>query len=320
MRLNDAMKRTSRGAPQTAGRRGVAMVTAVMVVSVAAGVAAYLVASPERWGRQTANIAAIAQAEVTARAAVDWARVIAYESSLEETPSKIGENGPETINTFPVEDGALSMILNDAQGKFNLNNLVTQGKPSPRDIIMFKRLLAQLKLPGELADTAVDWMDDDDQPLPGGAESAQYLELKAPYRAANRQLSQIGELAMVKGYAPDVLKELSPYVTALPGRAPVNVNTAEAPVLMAVFKGMTLTDAESLTSSRKSVRFVSVANLRERLPKSVTEVGDGDFVVENKYFTVMVTSSFKHAKIRAEALLRLGEKKLWPIVVWYRVT
>lgn len=296
------------------------MVTAVMVVSVAAGVAAYLVASPERWGRQAANMAAIAQAEISARAAVDWARQITYENSLGNTPSRIGENGPEALKAFPEEDGVLNMAVDDAQGKFNLNNLAPQGKPSARDIIMFKRLLAQLKLPNELADAVVDWMDADDLPLPGGAESAQYLALKVPYRAANRQLSHIGELAMVKGYTPEVLKELSPYVTVLPGRALVNVNTAAPSVLMAVFNGMTLADAESLAASRKSVRFSSVANLRGRLPKSVTEVADGDFVVESKYFTVSVISSFKHAKIRAEALLGLGEKNYWPIVLWYRVT
>jgi len=296
------------------------MVTAVMVVSVAAGVAAYLVASPERWGRQAANMAAIAQAEIAARAAVDWGREITYENSLGNTPSRIGENGPEDLKAFPEEDGALNITLDDAQGKFNLNNLVTLGKPSNRDIIMFKRLLAHLKLPNELADAVVDWMDADDLPLPGGAESARYLQLKVPYRAANRQLSHIGELAMVRGYTLEVLKELSPYVTVIPGRALVNVNTAVAPVLMAVFNGMALNDAESLIASRKSARFASAPNLRERLPKSVTGVADGDFAVESKYFTVSVISSFKHAKIRAEALLGLGEKNYWPTVLWYRAT
>jgi len=265
-------------------------------------------------------MAAIAQAEIAARAAVDWAREVAYDDSLGNAPSRIGENGPGEFKAFPEEDSTLDITVDDAQGKFNLNTLVTQGKPSARDIIMFKRLLTQLKLPNELADAVVDWMDEDDLPLPGGAESAYYLQLKVPYRAANRQLSHLGELAMVKGYTPEVLKELSPYVTVLPGRALVNVNTAVAPVLIAVFNGMPLNAAESLIASRKSARFTSVANLRERLPKIVTGVVDTDFVVESKYFTVSVISSFKHAKIRAEALLGLGEKNYWPLVLWYKVT
>jgi general secretion pathway protein K len=296
------------------------MVTAVMVVSVAAGVAAYLVANPERWGRQAANMAVIAQAEVTARAAVDWAREIVSKDSQGDASSRIGEKGPEVINTFPVENGELNMTLNDAQGKFNLNNMVKQGKASERDITMFKRLLAYLNLPQELANTVVDWMDQDDQPRSNGAESASYLALKPPYRAANRQLSEIGELTMIKGFTVGVVKVLSPYVTVLSDRALVNVNTAEAPVLMAVFKGLTLNDAESLANSRKSVRFSTVANLRERLPKAVTEVRDDDFALGSNYFTVTVISSFKHAKIRATALLRLGDKKYWPIVEWYRIT
>lgn len=324
MRRKYAMRTTGRGAwPQTAGRRGIAMVTAVMIVSVAAGMAAYLVANPERWGRQAANMAVAAQAEITARAAVDWAREMVSEDSVGETSPRIGENGPEVISTFPVEDGALNMIVDDAQGRFNLNNLLEQGKDgkaSSRDIEMFKRLLAFLKLPLELADAVVDWVDKDDQTRGRGAESAQYMVLKEPYRAANRPLGEIGELTKIKGFTAEIIKILAPYVTVLPARALVNVNTASAPVLMAVFRGMSQIDAESMVSSRQTERFSSITNVRERLPKTVTEVSDEDFAVESKYFTVTVVSSFRHAKIKAEALLRLGEKKSWPTVEWYRVT
>lgn len=288
---------TGRGErPQTAGRRGIAMVTALMVVSVAAGIAAYLVVNPERWGRQAANMAVTAQAEVTARAAVDWGREIVYDNSLGLASSRIGENGPVAIDTFPVEDGELTLLLDDAQGKFNLNNLVKQGKPSARDISAFKRLLATLKLPTELADILVKWM------------------------GVNLQMGEVGELALIKEFKVEVIKELSPYVTVLPDRALVNVNTAPAPVLKSLFNGMTLAEAENLVALRKAVRFSSIANLRGRLPRSVTEVLDDDFTVDSKYFSVKVVSSFKHAKIRAEALLRLGEKNFWPIVAWYRVT
>ncbi|MBF0634622.1 MAG: type II secretion system minor pseudopilin GspK [Nitrospinae bacterium] len=315
------MNTRDRGKPlQTGGRRGIAMVTAVMVVSVAAGIAAYLIVNPERWGRQAANLAVIAQAEVTARAAVDWGRQIVHDNTMGFSSSRIGENGPVAIDTFPVDDGSLTLLLDDAQGKFNLNNMVKQGKKSDRDILAFKRLLATLVLPTDLADTVVDWIDDDEQKNPNGAESEYYLGLKPPYRAANRQMGDIGELAAVKGFKPEYIKTLAPHVTVLPERALVNVNTAEAPVVKSLFKGMTLSDAENFVSLRKAVRFSTIANVRGRLPRSVTEVLDDDFTVDSKYFSVKVVSTFKHAKIRAEALLRLGDKNLWPIVAWYRTT
>jgi general secretion pathway protein K len=295
------------------------MVTAVMVVSVAAGVAAYLIAAPERWGRRAANMAYYAQAETTCRAAVDWARVIVYQSAI-AGPSRIGENGPEVIDTFPVDDGKLSLVLNDAQGKFNLNNLVKQGKASDRDIAMFRRLLASLKLEPGLADALVDWMDSDDQPRPGGGESSLYMGKNPPYRAANRLLSDVGELVLVNGFGEKAVNALSPYVIALPERAMVNVNTAGAVVLTAVFKGLTISDAESLIALRRAVRFENTADVRGKLPKSVTETMDTDFAVESKYFMVTVASSFNHAKIGAEALLELLEKKFWPKVAWYRIT
>lgn len=312
------MRRMRRG-PIARGRRGIAMVTAVMVVSVAAGVAAYLVSAPERWGRRAVNMAVYAQAETTCRAAVDWARVIVYESSI-SGPSRIGEDGPQIIDTFPVEDGKLNLVLDDAQGKFNLNNLVKQGKPSDRDIAIFRRLLASLKLEPGLAEAVVDWIDSDDQPRPGGAESELYMGKNPPYRSANRLLSDAGELALVNGFNAKAVEALAPYVVALPERALVNVNTAGAMVLTAVFKGLTISDAESLIASRKAVRFESAASVRQILPKSVTETLDTDFAVESKYFTVKVASSFNHAKIGAEALLELVEKQFWPKVAWYRIT
>lgn len=297
------------------------MVTAVMIVTVAAGIAAYLVSAPEKWGRQAANMASFAQADTLARAAVDWARVIVYENAQSDTAGKIGEKGPVVIETFPVEEATMSLAVDDAQGRFNLNNLVSAGKASDRDIMMFRRLLNALGLPRELADSLTDWMDDDEQVRPGGAESAQYLVSAPPRRASNRPLGSVGELALVRGFDKRAIDALKPYVAVIPARAPVNANTASAMVLAAVFNGLSMKDAESLMESRASTRFDSVANVRERLPKSVTDVNDNDFSVKSSYFTVTATCGVDRAKIKAEALLEVGgDNKNWPKIAWYWIT
>lgn len=68
----------------------------------------------------------------------------------------------------------------------------------------------------ELADNVVDWLDEDDKPTDKGAEDAYYQGFDVPYRAANRQFSTVAELSLVKGFSPELVEVLRPYITALP--------------------------------------------------------------------------------------------------------
>ncbi len=78
-----------------------------------------------------------------------------------------------------------------------------------------------------------DWKDEDDEPLPAGAEAAEYARAGSPYRPGNRQLMRLDELARIHGFGDSIAGLLAPHVTVWSdGR--VNVNTAEAPVLAAV--------------------------------------------------------------------------------------
>jgi type II secretory pathway component PulK len=65
-----------------------------------------------------------------------------------------------------------------------------------------------MSLPGMTQDTAdaiLDWVDEDDEPRPLGAESETYSVLSSPYSCANGPIDSIDELLLVRGVTPLLL-------------------------------------------------------------------------------------------------------------------
>ena len=92
------------------------------------------------------------------------------------------------------------------QGKFNLNNLVNaEGQANAPYVEQFTRLLQVLNIDASKAQAVVDWIDTDvNATLPDGAEDDYYTGLEVPYRTANRGISSISELQLVRGFSPSV--------------------------------------------------------------------------------------------------------------------
>lgn len=65
-----------------------------------------------------------------------------------------------------------------------------------------------MALPGMTADTAdciLDWLDEDDEPRPFGAEVEYYSTLPTPYEPANGPITSVEELLLIKGVTPALL-------------------------------------------------------------------------------------------------------------------
>ena len=63
-------------------------------------------------------------------------------------------------------------------------------------------------LPGmteEAADSILDWIDEDDEARPNGAEVDYYSTLPMPYAPKNAPLETVDELLLVKGVYPALL-------------------------------------------------------------------------------------------------------------------
>ncbi len=93
--------------------------------------------------------------------------------------------------------------LNDESTKVNLRWIMQTEKQQPgmgRSILM--------RLPGvteEIADSLLDWMDEDSEPREYGAEDEYYSTLDPPYYTKNGIPDSIDELLLVKGITPKLL-------------------------------------------------------------------------------------------------------------------
>ena len=96
----------------------------------------------------------------------------------------------------------------------------------------------------QLASRLQDWIDENTDALPAGAEDDFYLLLDQPYRTSNTRLSSVSELQLMQILEPGDFEKLLPLVTVLPETAAINMNTVSAPVLTALGENMTMTDAK----------------------------------------------------------------------------
>lgn len=307
------------GTYETGSRqRGVAVVLAMGVVAFATIAATALVVTGAAWSRRTELYAGHAQAQLVLRAGVDWARSVLNDDARTSVVDHLGEPWALRLAPVPVDNGRLAGYIEDQQGAFNLNNLVSDGRVVPAQLACFRRLLAILGLSAGLADALADWLDADAEPQsPDGAEDRYYLALSPPYLAANRPLTDVAEIALVRGFDASAYARLRPFVTALPRRTAVNVNTATPEVLAAVVGGLSLDGARALVAQRARAYFRDQADFLGRLPKGVT-VAPGDIAVASRYFLATMRVSIGDAEAAGTALLARGEGG-WPEVVWRKL-
>lgn len=301
-----------------AGQRGVAIVLAMGVVALAAMAAGTIMVTQSTWARQSELTAEHAQAQVLVQTGADWVRAVLSDDRRLSNVDHLGEPWALRLPPMPVENGMLEGYIQDQQGAFNLNNLVKDGKVNLAQLARFRRLLSILSLPPALADALADWIDTDSEPQPqAGAEDGYYLALQPPYLAANQPLTDVAELALVRGFDDNVRARLRPFVTALPRITAVNVNTASPEVLAAVVEGLDLDDARALIAQRERTYFRGFSEFFRQLPSGLTVAPDG-ITVSSDYFMATLRVTTGGAEARGTALLA-REDAGWPAIVWRKL-
>lgn len=188
------------------------------------------------------------------------------------------------ISNYPVGDGAISIRIEDLRGKLAINSLVVGNNPQTVMVDRFYRLFSTLELPppanpAELTAALIDWLDSDDvtyrsirdgeRDLPtAGAEDAYYQGLAPAYRCKNGPLHTLDELINIKGFTPEVVRRVSPFL-AVNGDAKVNINTAPAEVLMALSPALDRDVARSIIDYRTATPIDSLDQLEGNLPAEV---------------------------------------------------
>lgn len=302
-------------------QRGAAVIVALLVMALVAGIAAAAVgdlgiALENANGRHDQM-----QARQFARAAVDWARNVLAHDARTTAVDHLGEPWAIKVPATPLDEGEVGGEIVDLSGRFNLNNLVRSGVVSVPDIRRFITLLQLLGVPeaeaAAMTDALVDWLDADDQVRSSeSAESAWYAAQTPARRPANAPLAEIDELLQVRGFSPARVNRLRPFVAALPAGGSINVNTAPPEVLAAAIPGLGLDAARRLMAERETAWFKDVADFGARLPSLAKSPDLFLFATTSRYFLVVTRARYGVSTVRMEVLLDRNQK--WPDILWLR--
>ncbi len=242
-------------------QRGVAVLTAMVVVTLGTMIAVNMMWTATVDQRRAAAGLAADQGLMYLQGAEAWAGDILRQDQVESPQSDhLGEQWALELPPLPVDGGAIGGRLEDLQGRFNLNNLVTpQGEVDVIAQRQFERLLASLGLDASVAGAVIDWLDaNGDASFPGGAEDGAYASATPPYRTPDGPITSPSELTAMTGFDADSFQVLLPYVTTLPSGTLLNVNTASAPVLASLSDDIDLALAASLVEQRGGAEFADI--------------------------------------------------------------
>lgn len=238
-------------------QRGVALITVLLVVAIATVVTAGMIARQQLSIRSSSNQLSARQAWHYALGGEALAQALLARDLKQSAgnPSRkvdhLREAWARKQAPFEVDDGRVSVQIEDLAGRFNLNSLVVNQLENPVARQRFERLLVALKIDPLFAVRLVDWLDKDQQTSAGsGAEDNEYLLLQPAYRAANRRLQDVSELRLLLELSERDYRRLLPYVSALPENTPLNVNTASALVLTTLADNISLAKAQALVQGR----------------------------------------------------------------------
>lgn len=271
----------ARGSPRV--QRGLALLTAILYVTLATILAISLVASQQLEIRRTGNMIDRDRALVFAYGVEGWVKQIL----TKDDPNKdsLDEDWAMVLPPITVEDGQVAGRIFDLQGRFNVNNLVKDGQADPVYGEIFQRLLENLGLEGGIMSAVVDWIDaDQNTTFPDGAEDDVYMGLTPAYRTANQKLVSATELMLIKGISAEVYAVLEPHIVALPDQTPVNVNTATAALISALVGGLSIEDGQVIVDSREEQSFDSVANFKDFDLLRDKQLPDGAMSVNSNFF------------------------------------
>ena len=264
--------------------RGAALLVAMVLLSVVATLAAGMVWQQWRAVQVETAERSRSQSGWMLLGAQDWARLILREDARSGKATSLNEPwatplAEARLSSFLAADrdnnadsgpeAFLAGSITDAQARYNLRNLLIDGKVDPQQLAVLQRLCTSAGLGPDTASALAD-----------GLLAAQL----AASDGAPLPPQQLADLAWL-GVDAATLDRLATVAVLLPVATPVNLNTASREVLAAVVPGLDLGSADRLVQSRVRTPLRSIAD-------AVAIVGAGpkllerDVDVKSSYFEV----------------------------------
>jgi general secretion pathway protein K len=294
----------------TQRQRGVALITAVLMVALATILAVNVGFRGFLDQRRSGTLFALDQGYEIALGAEAWAADFLKQDMQDSQTDHLGEVWARPLPPLPIDGGTVEGQLEDMQGRFNLNNLIhADGTPNPETVQQLERLLTMLEIEPAWAAAMADWIDQDTQPgFPDGAEDTVYTGQDPPHLAANMPITRVSELMVLPGFGPQRFARLRPYVTALPVGTPLNVCTAPGVVLdslSADSREFSLNPTD-LASRRTSACFPTLEDLRGSLGDEAYNAIKNSLTESSAYFRATVWVTIGTTQFTLYSLLARG--------------
>jgi general secretion pathway protein K len=267
-------------------QRGAALLVAMIILTLVSTLAAGMIWQQWRALQVESAERARSQAAWIVTGALDWGRLILREDRTAQVDhlgevwaTPLAEARLSTFlavdrehNTDSGPEAFLSGSIRDAQSRYNLRNLVVQGKLVEAEVAVLRRLCESAAVSPEMADLIAAgllraWADG------GGDDSGTPLRPRT-----------VAHLAWLGVDAASV-QRLTPFVELLPVATPLNVNTASRDVLAAVIDGLDAGSAERMVQARQRHYFESIAKARAHIPEG-SKIDSQHISVSSRYFEI----------------------------------
>lgn len=307
-------------------QRGVAVIAALLVVSIAVIGVSGLLWRQQVQLRAVQNGVALSQARSLAYSAIDWARLILWEDQnlpgraaydhpgelwgvkLEETRIADGEGGD-------AREAFVAGSISDESGKLNLLDLVQNGRVNAEAIAQMKRLSEALQLDEALSEQLT-------KALLSTHEQPPLEEDEDPRPAEKFPAITLDDVARLAAIEPAYVERLRPHVTVLPKQnnqpfTVLNANSASAEALYARIPALSMAQAKELAAYRDRVPLRNLADIETttRISGLTTQLRGVD--VQSEYFRIQSRVRYERALILIEALVwRAPRGRGKPIILW----
>ncbi len=289
-------------------QQGVAIITALLIVTIATTVSITISTRLQLDVRRTSNLIAQDQAQFYLLAAEEWSQRILRQDKKDTTSDSLDESWAIELPPIPVDGGSIQGKLTDLHACININSLIEGTTVDATSKARLSQLFKNLGVKNDLTQAITDWIDRDlETTNPNGAEDGYYLNLKTPYRTANTPLHSISELRLIKGFEDSKTYQLvRPYLCAYiinGDEIAINVNTASAEVLQSLSANMTKDLAAQIIERRAEEPF---NNLKEFT--SFAKLGT---IIKD---TTKLSTSSDYFLLRTQAIIGQANKIMYSVI------
>ena len=307
--------------PRVAGQRGAAILTAMLTVVLVATLAASTLWQQWRGVEVEAAERSRTQSAWVLTGALDWARLILREDARKGGADHLAEPWAvpleqARLSTFlaadrsniqagpDAEEAFLSGQIVDLQSRLNVVNLVQDGKVHEASLLAFSRLFKLLNLPeSELAALAENLRMAQDMSAENRATPAALLWPQ-----------DVDQLAWF-GLSTQTIVALRSYITLLPVRTAVNLNTAPAEVIYANVEAFELSDAHRLVNARNVTHLATLADALKAGGKADAQFNDDSrYSVSSRFFEIRGKLQVEQTTVQEQSVVQrdgLDVKTLW---------